>query len=141
MYYSHMNNLPDISGHDSPELERLCEQSAKEVRLIGSVSAATSLEMVAHMRNPETQLRALVGDHVPLPSDVTPLPYHVWNPSEGTDDEEVVLHGGPNNRVIARADDCTDEDRATMTFLAQAANDYGNRRRLEGDSHDYTKAT
>lgn len=53
-----MNNLPDISGNDSAELKRLCEQSAKEVKLIGSVSAATSLEMIAHMRSLEIQLRA-----------------------------------------------------------------------------------
>jgi hypothetical protein len=52
-----MNNLPDISGDDSPELKRLCEQSAREVKLVGSVSASTSLEMIGHMRHLEEQLR------------------------------------------------------------------------------------
>jgi hypothetical protein len=57
-----MNNLPDISGDDSPELRRLCEQSAREVKLTGSVSAATSLEMIGFMR--ELEIRQRAAEHV-----------------------------------------------------------------------------
>jgi hypothetical protein len=62
-----MQNLSDISGDDSAELKRLCDQSAKEVRLVGSISAATGLEMVAHMRSLEIAIRELqqsTGDMV-----------------------------------------------------------------------------
>ena len=59
-----MNELPDISSDDSPELKRLCEQSAREVKLVGSVSASTSLEMIAHMRRLEETLRGVSDDYV-----------------------------------------------------------------------------
>jgi hypothetical protein len=57
-----MNDLPDISGEDSPELKRLCEQSAREVKLVGSLSASTALEMIGLMRELEMKQRA--GNHV-----------------------------------------------------------------------------
>jgi hypothetical protein len=59
-----MNDLPDISAGDSPELKRLCEQSAREVKLIGSISASTSLEMIAHMRQLEETLRGESDNYV-----------------------------------------------------------------------------
>jgi len=52
-----MNDLPNVSGDDSPELKRLCEQSTREVKLVGSVSASTSLEMVAYLRQLEAEAR------------------------------------------------------------------------------------
>lgn len=54
-----INDLPDISGDDSDELKRLCDQSTREVQLTGAVSASTSLEMIAHMRELEMKLRVL----------------------------------------------------------------------------------
>jgi len=57
-----INNSPDISCDDSSELKRLCEQSAREVKLVGSVPASTSLEMVAHMRELEIKHRALIEE-------------------------------------------------------------------------------
>lgn len=57
-----MNDLPDISGEDSAELKRLCEQSAREVKLAGSVSAATSLEMIGHARELEIKQRGLISE-------------------------------------------------------------------------------
>ena len=59
-----MSDLPDISNNDSPELKRLCEQSAREVKLVGSVSASTSLEMIAHMRQLEKTLRRELDNYV-----------------------------------------------------------------------------
>lgn len=57
--YEIVASLPDISDNDSTELHRLCEQSAREVKLAGGTSAATSLEMIAHMRRLEIALRGL----------------------------------------------------------------------------------
>src|ERR1043165_8676995 len=59
-----MTDLPDVSGSDSPELKRLCEQSVREVKLIGSVSASTSLEMIAYMRQLEETLRGESDNYV-----------------------------------------------------------------------------
>jgi hypothetical protein len=62
MSANNLDDLPDLSGEDSPELKRLCEQSAREVKLVGCVSAAISLEMVAHMRQLEIKHRTLIAE-------------------------------------------------------------------------------
>lgn len=48
-----MNAQPDISVSDSPRLRELCRLTAMEVKAVGSVSAATSLGMIAYIRELE----------------------------------------------------------------------------------------
>jgi hypothetical protein len=53
-----MNNLPDISEHDSPRLREFMRITAVEIKAVGGVGAATSLEMIGYIRELESQLRA-----------------------------------------------------------------------------------
>jgi hypothetical protein len=75
-----MNDLPDISGDDSPELKRLCEQSAREVKLAGFVSAATSLEIIGFMRELEIKQRSLITELERLQEEVERLRKLVYPP-------------------------------------------------------------
>lgn len=53
-----MNSLPDISREDSPRLQEFCRVTATEVKAVGGVGAATSLEMIGYIRELEMRLRA-----------------------------------------------------------------------------------
>ena len=53
-----MNDLPDVSGNDSPTLARLSRTTANEIKFAGGVSAATSLETIGYIRRLEGKLRA-----------------------------------------------------------------------------------
>ena len=48
-----MNTRPDISADDSPRLKDLCRVTATEIKAVGGVSAATSLEMIGYIRELE----------------------------------------------------------------------------------------
>jgi hypothetical protein len=48
-----MSALPDVDQEDSEKLKELSAQSAREIKILGGVSAATSLEMIAYMRQLE----------------------------------------------------------------------------------------
>jgi hypothetical protein len=63
--------------------------------------------------NPET-LKAMKE----AAEKATPGPWYVWNPFEDTDEEEVVVHGGPRNQVICRTDDVDDDDKDNANFIA-----------------------
>ena len=63
-----MNALPDISGQDSGVLKFFTEQTAKEIKTLGGVSASKSLQMIGHMRSLEMQLR---GQSQGLPDEAT----------------------------------------------------------------------
>lgn len=80
-----MNDLPDISGNDSEQLKRFCEVTAREIKVVGGVSAGTSLEMIAYIRELEIKLRSLPPT-VLCPACGLPLyvnPAH-FNPALGT---------------------------------------------------------
>lgn len=55
-----MNEQPDISANDSPRLKELCRVTAMEIKAVGGVSAATSLEMIGYIRELE---RSQVGEN------------------------------------------------------------------------------
>lgn len=54
-----MNSLPDISLHDSQKLRELSARTAREIKAVGGVSAATSLEMIGYIRELEQSNNAL----------------------------------------------------------------------------------
>lgn len=53
-----MNAQPDVSGNDSERLRGFCRMTTIEVKAVGMVSAATSLEMIGYMRELEWKLAA-----------------------------------------------------------------------------------
>lgn len=55
---NNMNAQPDISANDSQRLRELCRVTAMEIKAVGGVGAATTLEMVGYIRELE---RAQVG--------------------------------------------------------------------------------
>lgn len=51
-----MNALPDISGNDSERLRKFMRITALEIKAVGGVGAATSLEMIGYIRELEMKL-------------------------------------------------------------------------------------
>lgn len=51
-----MNAQPDVSGNDSERLQGFCRMTTVEVKAVGMVSAATSLEMIGYIRELEWKL-------------------------------------------------------------------------------------
>lgn len=58
-----MNALPDVDQKDSEKLKELSAQSAREIKILGGVSAATSLEMIAYMRQLEWFLSSALASN------------------------------------------------------------------------------
>lgn len=53
-----MNELPDISHGDSERLRGFTRMTAVEIKAVGGVGAATSLEMIGYIRELEQKLRS-----------------------------------------------------------------------------------
>lgn len=51
-----MNALPDISQNDSERLQGFTRTTAVEIKAVGGVGAATSLEMIGYIRELEHRL-------------------------------------------------------------------------------------
>lgn len=49
--------------------------------------------------------------------------WYVWNPSQGSEDEEIVIHGGPTNKIICRTDHQEEMDYRNAEFIAHARQD------------------
>jgi DNA-directed RNA polymerase subunit RPC12/RpoP len=56
---ANMSAQPDVSEEDSDRLREFCRVTAMEVKAVGSVSAATSLEMIGYIRELEWKLETI----------------------------------------------------------------------------------
>jgi hypothetical protein len=70
---SAMNQLPDISDGDSERLQGFTRMTAVEIKAVGSVGAATSLEMIGYIRGLEGINSQLCKDHNSLLLEIAKL--------------------------------------------------------------------
>jgi len=68
----------------------------------------------------EGQVTTFLADIFCNLADDPSWPWHVWNPSEGTEDEEVIIHGGSRNEIHCRMDHIDDEYKERGDFIAQS---------------------